>query len=297
MELSGLDRYVYGTTRLGDGSIPFDSRVAIARSAITAGGWIHTSHTYGEALSVLRAAFDAEPSRVPQAIFKIGWDSVPQVREVIAQNLEPLGLSSMAVGQLCLGGALAEEYRSGGPAIGELLRLKEEGLVDRFVLEVWPWNSAEYLDALEAGFADQLVDGFIFYLNPLQRFVSNELWDALVARRVPIVAMRTVGGGDVRAIAAGRGPEYLQKRAAQVLPLFERSECASWPEFCVRYVFGFPSVVATVGATSRQDGLQEFHTAVASAATPLPSDIHAELVGLQRRWSDDHDRHTAPWSM
>ena len=293
--LPGLSRYTYGTTRLGDGSIPFDARVQIARAAIEAGVALHTSHTYGDALQVLRAAFDQDRAHIPPLIVKIGWDSVAQVREVIGQNLEPLGLDHLAVGQLCLGGALAEQFRTGGPACEDLRGLKAEGLVGRFVLEVWPWTSDVPVDALRGGYADGLIDGYIFYLNPLQRFASDELWDLIRERGETIVAMRTVAGGSVYHIREN-GPEYLRARAAEVAPLFERSGCATWTEFCARFIFGFPQVVTTVGATARAENLQEFLDAV-QAVTPLPTDIQMEVEALQRRWAEEHDRHAVPWSM
>jgi predicted aldo/keto reductase-like oxidoreductase len=293
--LPGLTRYTYGTTRLGDGSLPFEARVAVARAALDAGVSLHTSHSYGDALQVLRAALDQDRSRIPAMIFKIGWDSVAQVRDIIRQNLEPLGLDHMAVGQLCLGGALAEQFRTGGPACDELRGLKEEGLVGRFVLEVWPWNSDVPVDALRGGHAEGLVDGYIFYLNPLQRFASDALWDLLRERGETIVAMRTVAGGSVDRLRE-HGPDYLRARAAQVAPIYARSGCGTWTEFCARFALGFPNVAATVGATSRVENLREFLNAVREAA-PLPADVQAEVESLQRRWADEHDRHAAPWSM
>jgi len=293
--LPGLSRYIYGTTRLGDGSLPFESRVAIARAAIEAGASLHTSHTYGDALQVVRAAFDGDRSHIPSFIVKIGWDSVGQVREVIAQNLEPLGLDPLPVGQLCLGGGLAEELRTGGPACDGLRQLKSEGLVGRFVLEVWPWNSETPVTALRAGYAEGLIDGYIFYLNPLQRFASDELWDLLRARNETIVAMRTVAGGSLGRLRE-HGPEYLKTRAADITPVYERSGCQSWTEFCVRFSLGFPQVVSTVGATAREENLKELLSAV-EAAAPLPGEIQADVEALQRRWADEHDRHAAPWSM
>ncbi len=293
--LPGLSRYIYGTTRLGDSSLPFESRVAIARAALEAGVSLHTSHTYGDALQVLRAAFDQNRSSIPSFIVKIGWDSVEQVREVIAQNLEPLGLDHLPVGQLCLGGGLAEEFRTGGPACEGLRQLKEEGLVGKFVLEVWPWNSEVPVAALKGGFAKGLIDGYIFYLNPLQRFASDELWELLRERNETIVAMRTVAGGSLSRLLE-HGPAYLKTRAVEIAPIYERSGCQTWTEFCVRFSLGFPQVVSTVGATARLENLQELLSAV-EMATPLPADIQAEVIVLQRRWAEEHDRHAAPWSM
>jgi len=293
--LTDLSPYVYGTTRLGDDSIPFTERVKIARAAMEAGVWFHTSHQYGDDLKVLKAAFDEDRSKAPKTIFKIGWSSVQQIRGQIEDQLAAVGFEKMAIGQLCLSDPIAMELRTGGPGFDGLLALKEEGLVERFVLETWPWNSENPLQSLKEGRALKLVDGLIFYLNPLQRFVTNELWDLILAEDVPVIAMRTVAGGDVNR-TRDNGPEYLRKRATEVIPLFERSGCTSWAEFAVRYVYGFPQVRTTVGATSRREALEELQ-AVTRNPQPLPDDIQTELIALQRRWSDEHDRFAAQWSM
>ncbi len=104
------------------------------------------------------------------------------------------------------------------------------------------------------GYPEGIVDGYIFYLNPLQRFASNELWEMLVGRDEPMIAMRTVAGGNIHRLRDVPGyawKQYLQERAAEVAPIFERSGIPSWTEFCVRFAHSFPQVRATVGATSR----------------------------------------------
>jgi predicted aldo/keto reductase-like oxidoreductase len=297
--LSDLSKFIFGTTRLGDDKIQFAERVKMAGAAMDAGVWFHTSHQYGDALKVLRAAFDADRKRVPRMIFKIGWSTIEEMRQTIRQNIEPLGVDHMDIGQLCLGGKLAEEFASGGKCYDDFRKLREEGLVHRVVLEIFPWTSRVPLAALRAGYPQGVVDGYIFYLNPLQRFASNELWDLLQERNEPIVAMRTVGGGDVhrlRDVPGAAWKDYLRQRAGEIAPLYERSGCKTWPEFCVRFVFGFPQVRATVGATSQPQNLRAFLDAV-KAIKPLPKDIQSEIVSLQRRWSDQTDVHAEPWSM
>lgn len=297
--LTDLSPYVYGTTRLGDERIPFDDRVAIARAAMDAGVWFHTSHTYNDALQVLRAAFDQDRSRVPNLIVKIGWSTIEELRDVIRKNLEPLGLESIELGQLCLGGELAEQFATGGACYEAFARIREAGLVNRFVLEVFPWTSETPLRALRHGYPQGIVDGYIFYLNPLQRFASNELWDLLRARSEPIIAMRTVAGGPVhrlRDVPGAAWQSYLQKRATEVAPIFERSGIESWTEFCVRFAHSFPEVLATVGSTSRLSHLEEFLTA-AAGIEPLQPDIVDEIVALHYRWSDEMDVHAEPWTM
>jgi aryl-alcohol dehydrogenase-like predicted oxidoreductase len=297
--LSDLSPYVYGTTRLGDDQLSLGERINIARAAMDAGVWFHTSHTYGNALEVLRTAFDQERARVPKLIVKIGWNTMAELRDIIRQNLEPLGLESLELGQLCLSGALAEEFANGGACYRDLADLKKEGLVRRFVVEVFPWTSHVPLQALRKGYTEGIVDGYIFYLNPLQRFASNELWDLLVERNEPIVAMRTVSGGDVhrlRDVPGAAWKEYLQQRAVEIAPIFDHSGIKSWAEFCVRFAHSFPQVRATVGSTSRLDNLNEFLNA-ARDVQPLPQDIQDEIAALQRRWSDELDVLAEPWSM
>jgi len=297
--LTDLSPYIYGTTRLGDNQIPFDDRVRIARAAMDAGVWFHASHTYGNALEVLRAAFDQDRARVPKLIVKIGWNSVAEIREIVRQNLEPLGLKSLDLGQLCLGGPLAEEFAAGGECYAAFARMKEEGLVRRFVMEVFPWTSTVALRALRGGYPEGIVDGYIFYFNPLQRFASNPLWDLIVERNEPVIALRTVSGGNVHRLRDVPGvawKDYLQKRAVEVAPIFERSGVSGWTEFCVRFAHSFPQVRATVGSTSRPENLREF-LAAARHIQPLPAGVLDEIAALQRRWSDELDVHAEPWSM
>lgn len=297
--LKDLSPFIYGTTRLGDDSLPLDERVKVARAAMDAGVWFHTSHTYNTALKVLREAFDQDRTRIPKLIIKIGWDNMPELRDMIHQNLEPLGLESLDLGQLCLGGQLAEEFASGGPCYKEFERLKSEGLVKRFVLEVFPWTSQAPIRALRAGYPTGIVDGYIFYLNPLQRFASNELWDLVIERNEPVIAMRTVSGGNVhrlRDVPGAAWKEYLQQRAEEVAPIFERSGIASWTEFCVRFAHSFSQVRATVGATANLSNLQEFLRA-AQNIQPLDAGIVNEIALLQYRWSDETDLHAEPWTM
>ena len=287
MSFSG---YVFGTTRLGDDTIPLDVRVALAREAIDAGLWVHTSDQYGSALSVLNAAFDLNRERLPNTIFKLGWESVGQIREQVVRQLDAVGLAKMSVGQLCLGGALAEAFSTNDAAWRELFQLRNEGLVDRFVLETLP--------AIRGGWASELIDALIFYMNPLQRFLTNELWDVAMANQFPLVAMRTVCGGSVTRFLEpdSNSPDYLKKRAAEIAPLFAASGCATWTEFSVRYLRSYPNVLATVGSTSRSANLHEFIETV-KRTDALPQEIQGTIESLQRRWSDEHDRHAAPWSM
>jgi aryl-alcohol dehydrogenase-like predicted oxidoreductase len=297
--LNGITRYIYGTTRLGDDKIPHKERIKIAHAAMDAGVWFHTSRMYGNALEVLGEAFAEEPSKVPKLIIKIGWDNINQLRGVIEENLKPLGVDRMQLGQLCLGGELAEDFAGGGKCYRVFQDLKDEGLVQGFVTEAFPWTSDAPLRALRGGYTESIVDGFIFYLNPLQRFASNALWNEIVKKNQPIIAMRTVSGGPVHKLRDVPGfawKNYLQKRAVEVAPIFEKSGIKSWTEFCVRFAHSFPLVIATVGSTSKIENLNEFLTAKDNFM-PLPENIMQEISALHKKWSDELDMHAEPWTM
>lgn len=133
-----LSRYVYGTTRLGDAKIPEAERIAIARAAMESGVCFHTSRQYGGALEILGRAFDQDRARVPRMIIKIGNNDLAELRANIRENLAPLGLDHVDVGQLCLGGSYADQFRVGGRCFDDFRQLKQEGLVRNFVMEVFP---------------------------------------------------------------------------------------------------------------------------------------------------------------
>jgi len=297
--LTDISPYVYGTTRLGDDKIPFDDRVEIAKAAIDTGVWFHTSHWYGNALEVLKKAFDSDRTKVPKLIVKLGGENIDELRADIQKNIEPLGIRNIELGQLCLGGKLAEEYANGGNCFKEFQKIKKEKLVNRFVMEVFPWTSETPYKALKAGYPDGIIDGYTFYLNPLQRFASNKLWDLLNEKCEPVVALRTVSGGPVHSLRDIPGfawKEYLQKRAVEVAPIFERSGIESWIEFCVRFAHSFSQVRTTVGSTSKAENLNEFLFASESIEA-LPYDTVDEIVKLHYRWSDELDILAEPWSM
>jgi aryl-alcohol dehydrogenase-like predicted oxidoreductase len=297
--LADLPPYIYGTTRLGGDDVPREQQVAIARAAMDAGLWLHTSRQYGHALELLGELFAERPGALPAVIVKIGGGNADDVRATIRENIQPLGIDTVTIGQLSPVDGLGEALAAGADVIGELQRIKDDGLVGRFVLEIFPWTSAAPLAALRAGRLEGLVDGYIFYLNPLQRFASNELWDELLDRDKSIIAMRTVAGAPVhtlRDVPGAAWQPYLQERAALVAPIFERSGSEEWAEFCLRFAHSSPQVVSTVGSTSRQENLDTL-IEQSRKLEPLPRDILDELYALQRRWSADVDVHAAPWSM
>ena len=297
--LADLPPFIYGTTRLGHDDVPREQQLLMAKAAVDAGLWLHTSRQYDHALEVLGEVFADDPSKIPPLVVKLGGGTAADVRSTLAENCAPLGVESVTIGQLSPVGELSDDLRSGGPLLDQLRRVKDEGLVGRFVLEIFPWTSTSPLAALRAGHLEGLVDGFIVYLNPLQRFASNELWDEMVARDISIISMRTVSGGHVhtlRDVSGAAWRPYLAERAAEVAPVFDRSGIASWAEFCLRFAHSTPSVVSTVGSSSRLENLEQFLT-YSAGVQPLPEDLVEEIFALHRRWSDEVDVHAQPWTM
>jgi aryl-alcohol dehydrogenase-like predicted oxidoreductase len=297
--LDGITPFIYGTTRLGDDKTPKSERLKAAHAAMDSGIWFHTSRAYGDALEVLGTAFAEEPQKIPRIIIKIGWDNINQLRSVIEENLTPMGLNGIQLGQLCLGGELAEDFANGGECYKVFQEIKDEGLVQGYVLEIFPWTSASPLKALRAGYSKGIIEGYIFYLNPLQRFASNELWNEIIERKEPIIAMRTVSGGNIYKLRDEPGyawKPYLQKRAAEVVPVFEKSGVKSWTEFCIRFAHSFQQVKATVGSTAKIENLNEFLSGKENIK-PLPENIIKEIEELHYKWSDEIDIHAEPWTM
>jgi hypothetical protein len=134
--------------------------------------------------------------------------------------------------------SLAEDFARGGNSIEELRMLKASGLVTHIVLEVFPWTSNNPLQALKAGYCDGLIDAFIFYFNPLQRFAHNALWNEIVARNFPVIAMRTISGGPVHAlrdVPVQLGFHICKNVQLKLLQYLNNPVIASWTEFCVRF--------------------------------------------------------------
>lgn len=297
--VKNISPYIYGTTRLGDEQIPYAERIDVAYAAMNAGVWFHTSRQYNNSLELLSVAFDKDRTKVPKLIAKIAGNTISELKADIARNLEPIGLESLDVGQLCIGGRLADDVATGGGSIQELESIRESGLVKSYVLEVFPWTSHTAKNAVQGGYSDGIIDAFIVYLNPLQRFASNELWNLLLEKKQQIIALRTVAGGPVHRLRDVPGfawKEYIQQRAVEVAPIFERSGISNWTEFCVRYAHSIPNVMATVGATSKIGNLKEF-LSVKENIQPLPGEIVQEIAALQYRWSDDVDMHAEAWTM
>jgi len=297
--LRELPRYIYGTTRLGDESLSLQQRRDIADKAMASCTWFHVSEQYGSALALLGEQFRSSQAPLPRTIFKMEVHSPDEYPELVERHLQTLGVASMDIGQLCLRDRKAADFVDDSDTFEILNNLRSRGKVERYVMEVFPWTANIALHAIESGCLDDLVEGLIFYFNPLQRFASNALWSQIQERQIPVIAMRSVCGArvhDLRDIPGVAWQPYLQQRAAEVAPIFERSGESDWARFCLRYVLNHPFVRASVGATANAENLKHLQDA-AETATPLPEETVEELANLQHRWAEGTDAQARPWSM
>ena len=297
--INELPNYIYGTTRLGDESLPLADRLAIALEAMQKCTWFHASDQYGSALSILAEAIKQKPLSIPKMIFKLEAERIEDFRDVITRNIGPLGVDHMDIGQLCLRNRRPEDFVEGSKGFDEFSAIRQEGLVKQYIMEIFPWTSGVALKALKMGCMENLVDGFIFYFNPLQRFALNDLWDEIESRRIPVIAMRTVCGNDVLALRDVPGAawkEYIQQRAVEIAPIFAQSGVEDWSAFCVRFAQSQPLVQATVGSTAHSQNLAKFLDA-AKVRDPLPASVLNDINYLQKNWSAQFDYFAEPWSM
>ncbi len=297
--LNRLDPYVFGSMSLGREEIPFGDRLAMARYAMERCGWFHTSHKYGTTMDVLARAFRENPMRVPKCIFKLSGDSLDEVRSQIDLQLRTLEMEQIHVGQLHVGGALAEDFANGGKCLDGLRAIKTEGLVGGFTLEVHPWTSAIAYRHLQGGQGRDIIEGYSFYFNPLQRYVLNPLFDMILETKRPILSIRTVAGGPVerQAERPANPDDFLQKRAMELLSHYEQSEHASWVDFAMNFVLSQPGVICTIGACSTPGHLEDYLAVLRQDRPAFHPGLARKILAMQTKWSDEKDVHAPVWSM
>ena len=143
----------------------------------------------------------------------------------------------------------------GGPLADELADLRRRGLIRRAVLYLDCGNAEA---VATAALASPLVDGVTCYWNAVQRDCTPAAWDRLAAGRVPVLALRTLGGGTADTAVAR---------------LMAEAGCADAVELAFRLVAGEPMIRSSIGGTADPAHLERFLQA-AAAATPLPAALH-----------------------
>jgi aryl-alcohol dehydrogenase-like predicted oxidoreductase len=267
--------YTFGSMSLGRNPADIRSDLAVARRAMESGVWFHSSPTYNSGFTymVLRAAFEEDRSRVPRMILKVRDGSAALMRFEVEDSCRRLGIDSIDVAQLVSmdpsPGNLVDQLRGGGGELAdELASLRERGLIRQAVLFLTPENS----DAAVEASRNVLIDGVILYWNVTQRDCSTSAWAAIRERDIPVLALRTVGGGPADKATAARD--------AEVTALLEASGCRSRTELALRQAASEPVVQTTIGGTASLEHLEEFLEA-SKGATPLSEPILHRIESLQ----------------
>jgi len=241
--------------------------------------WFHASQEYGQqggCFWILRQAFDAHPEMRPKLILKIRCDTPSYIRHDIYQALYQLNIPKIDIVQLCSWNFherdIASDFLQEGPKYQVCRELQERGVVDQFLMEVFPGVSDQAAVAVE----HDLFDGFIFFLNTLDRYVDGAVFDEMVKKKRPVFAMRPFAKA-----APFLDPLHaLAPYVDRLRPLYESSGAESWLQFNMNYIFSHMNVVATVAGTSNPRHLDDYLCAV-SRVEVLSKEICLQINEVQ----------------
>jgi aryl-alcohol dehydrogenase-like predicted oxidoreductase len=269
--------YTFGTMSLGRNPADVVQDLAVARRAIEAGVWFHSSPTYnsGFTFMVLRQAFDESRDRVPRMVIKVRDASVSLMRFEVEDSCRRLGLDTIDVAQLVSmdprPGNLVDQLRGGGgPLADELASLRARGLIGQAVLFLTPENSDAAVEVIRSG----IIEGVILYWNACQRDCSNTAWTTIREKGIPALALRTLGGGpsDKSSSAKSEGLAELIKAAG----------CHDATDFNLRLAASEPAIRTTIGGTASLAHLEDYLKAATNAA-PLSAEILQQIEQFQIR--------------
>lgn len=267
--------FTFGSMSLGRNPADVSKDLAVARRALEAGVWFHSSPTYNQGFTfmVLRLAFDEDRSRVPRMVIKVRDGSVPLMRFEVEDSCRRLGLDGIDMAQLVSmdpsPGNLVDQLRGGGgPLADELASLRKRGLIRQAVLFLTPKNSDAAVEAMKSG----LIEGVILYWNACQRNCSDTAWATIKEKGIPTLALRTLGGGPA--------DERSRAKSAALAELIAAAGCLDMTDFNLRLAASESVIKTTIGGTASIPHLENFLKAASSSA-PLPPDILQRAAQLQ----------------
>lgn len=278
----------YGCASLGANPDNFQDEVRVARSAMEQGLWFHASQEYNCAFWVIRRAFDEDPANKPPLLIKIRCDHAATIEFDVEDALRRLNVERVDIAQLCRSRhdrrRIVGDFLSHGKMWQVCEKLKSQGKVGEFIMEVFASFSSDALQGVEAG----LFPAYITYLSPGQREMSNLLFETIQQKRVPLFSLRTVYGGNfdpekIKLLRARDPGHDVIRRHDALEPIFLESGCADWVEFSFSFLKSLPNVLSTVSGTSKLQRLQGLVRAEASAK-PLPSELSLKIQALHRQW-------------
>lgn len=269
--------YTFGSMSLGRNPADITADLTVARRAMEAGVWFHSSPTYnnGFTFMVLRHAFEADRARVPRMVIKVRDASVTLMRFEVEDGCRRLGIDAIDVAQLVSmdsnpGNLVDQLQQSGGPLVDELASLRARGLIRQAVIFIHQKNS----DAAVKAAKSKLIDGVILYWNACQRDCTDAAWKEIREQKLPVLALRTLGGGPK--------DEHSRKKETDLAALMQSAGCRSATEFNLRLAASEPAIRTTIGGTASLAHLEDY-LAAAQNPKPLPTAILREAEQLQAR--------------
>jgi len=270
-----FSQFTFGSMSLGRNPVDVTNDLAVARRAVEAGVWFHSSPTYNQGFTfmVLRRAFDEDRTRVPRMVIKVRDASVRLMRFEVEDSCRRLGIDGIDVAQLVsmdpAPGNLVDQLRGGGgPLAEELASLRARGLIRQAVLFLTPQNSDAAVEAMRSG----LIEGVILYWNACQRDCSDTAWAAIRAKGIPALALRTLGGGPT--------DERSRAKSSDLTELIAAAGCRDVTEFNLRLAASEPAIRTTIGGTASLPHLEEYLKA-ADKPAPLPAEVLQRVMPLQ----------------
>jgi len=271
MPLPELSPYTYGTMSLGKSEATLEADIRLARRAMDAGIWFHSSPTYNRGFTflVLRMAFDQARRATPKLIVKIR-DGMPWLlRFEVEDTLRRLAIERIDIAQLTHmnagPGGVVDDFARQGETWQTCEALRREGKVGSFVLVS---NSRES-SAVRRALNERILDGVIFYFNLRERNVDDATFAELQQRQTPVLALRTLAGGV---------PQLHAAADAELLAMM-RETGLSWVELNLRYVWSHPQVRTSIGGTANPAHFEEYLRA-AEVRRPLPAALVARIDKL-----------------
>lgn len=288
--LPSLSSFTFGTMSLTGLPESFSEDVRVARAAMEAGVWFHSSQEYsgGGSFMVLRQAFDEDRSRTPKTILKIRCDHAAVLKFDVEDALRRLGIDHIELAQLCRAKhdrrPVVDDFLAHGEMWQACRALQKEGKVGQFIMEVFASYSPDAIRAVEAG----LFPAYIFYYNPGERQASNELLRLLEEKEERILSLRILCGGHldpagIEALRERNPQHYAIARFEELVPLFDKSGCATWLEFSLSFLRTVPRLMTSIAGTSKRKNLQALLEADAKVR-PMDPGLAGEIRELHSRW-------------
>ncbi len=287
-----MSAYTFGTMTIGKDVSRIDEDIALVHQVVDEGLWLHTARGYTSVsnYNLLGRALRSATKPAAGVMAKIRCYNADILRIDVEDTLALLGIERLDIAQLSQSSgeskrALVDDFLCGGPVYEACCELRDAGKVGSFVVELFISCTPEALEAVEA----DLFDGYATRFSVIDRELSNSVWQAIAAKQVPLISIRSIGGGLIlpgpaARLRAEQPNHYYLPRLAGLEPIFERSGCSDWHEFAFRYFAAHSFVPSTVGGTANPEHFRQLLNASRKHTEPLPAEIVAEIHALQTEW-------------